>query len=204
MRCLFFLILVGVATPALAQPFPPFSHFVQSYEPLHDSEALAFGISAGATALFAGVGYLLVLTHEPATASDDGTVAPGFREAGIGLMIVGLLLGPPTGNATLGAGPDVFIGTTIKLVGVGVAGALVMTAVIGNFDCGVGCPKARPFLTAGAVVLAAGTLTGTIYDFATIPRNARRASERRAGHGGATVSLVPATGATGLGLRVAF
>ena len=123
-----------------------------------------------------------------------------LRDVGTLVAVLGVVGGPAVGNLTLGAMGDVGRGQLIRAAGVvsggalalGTLGACRLADAIGD-GCGLGIGLLIP---AGAAVAFSGLVAGMVYDFATIPGNARAA--RR---GGVAVGLGRG-GVPTVGLRV--
>ncbi|WP_420455113.1 hypothetical protein [Rubrivirga sp.] len=178
--------------PPTEAPSPP------TTEPLQTSAAGAYLASAGATAGSLALGFAL---YHVLPASDPESDAPSPRAVGVAVMAGGALLGPSVGNLVLGAGTDVQRATRIKMAGLaaGAVIALGSTVVIAGCFGGSACaPTVETIVYVGAGVAAVGVVAGTVYDLATIPRNAALAQAHREGR--RTVSLRP--GGVGLALSV--
>ncbi len=180
------------------------------FEPAQTSAALAYVAAAASTAGPIALGIVLddVLGASPETGGERPTV--------ITLVLAGAWFGPHVGNLTLGAGQDVRRGFALTaggfLSGVVLAGGAVLVGgvclvgdiaqgEIGSGDCAAG-PLVTVLLVSAAVLTAAGTLAGTAYGLATIPRNAARAQRYRQSYPRVAVAPGWRSGGPALSVRV--
>jgi len=160
----------------------------------------AYLISAGSTAGAVGLG--LALYHVlPAQEPSSDRFVP--RDAALSLIVLGAFVGPTMGNVALGAVGDAERGLAIKGIGVSAGAVIALGSLVVIVGClgGSACGGyVEALVVTGAVVAGAGFVAGTIYDLATIPRNAARAQADRR-----RVALRPAVGLRGgtptVGLR---
>ena len=173
------------AAPDSVVRLPPFSvPIVRDFEPPHTSAVRAFAYSVVGTVGPVVLG-LLANPAFPSTPEDDP-----LAMLGTGLIVAGVMIGPPLGNLSLGAVESVEQAGKPKVIGVTVGTGIVLVGVVATVGCAlegagaqgacVGDPLA--LLTAGGAVVATGMAVGSVVDFATIPRNAERARRYRQAH----------------------
>ena len=163
---------------------PRYSRTVQgNFRPLQTSGSRAVLYSATATGVPILIGTALLLAAPPMRPNGDPTVSGGV---GAMLVISGVMVGPPLGNVTLGAGESVQHGVDIMLVGMKVgsglvvAGAGVLLLAVASGPNSPAADLSLGLIVGGAGVFFGGFAVAGMYSFATIPANARWAREARA------------------------
>ena len=191
------------AAPDSVARLPAFSvPVVRDFEPPHTSAARAFAYSTAGTVGPILLGLLANRAFPPD--DEDGPLSM----LGTGLIVAGVMAGPPLGNLSLGAVESVRQAGRPKVIGVAVGSGIILVGVAATAGCALEGAGARgacvadplALLTAGGAVVATGMAVGSVIDLATIPANAARARRYRQVH--SSVSAAPGWRAGGPALAV--